>query len=102
MKAARSHDEATAEMLRRDSALAEDYLRAALEEIGEPGGETAFLAALRQVALARGGISGVAQATGMKREAVSRALSPRGNPRLKTLAGILRALGVKLDAQLRG
>lgn len=100
MKAMKSHDEATVEMLKRDPQLAEEYLRAAIEEIGDPGGETAFLAALRQVALARGGISRIAAATGMKREAVSRALSPRGNPTLKTLATVCRAIGVRLDAHI--
>lgn len=71
-----------------------------LEEIDEPGGEAAFLAALRQVAFARGGIAHVAELAGMKREAVSRALSPRGNPTLKTLATLCRAIGVKLDLRL--
>lgn len=100
MKAMKSHDEATVEMLKRDPELAEEYLRAALEEIAEPGGEAAFLAALRQVALARGSITQIAAATGMKREAVSRALSPRGNPTLKTLATVCHAIGVRLDAHI--
>lgn len=100
MKAMKPHDEATVEMLKRDPELAEEYLRAALEEIDEPGGEAAFLAALRQVALARGGITQIAAVTGMKREAVSRALSPRGNPTLKTLATVCRAIGVRLDAHI--
>jgi probable addiction module antidote protein len=100
MKAARSHDEATIEMLRRKPALAQAYLQTALEEIDEPKGEAVFLMALRQVALARGGIARIAEEAGMKREAVSRALSPRGNPTLRTLAGILKALGVRLEARM--
>lgn len=92
MKAARSHDEAMIEMLRDDPAFTAEYLRTALEEIGLPGGETAFLLALRQVAQAQGGITQLAKAAKMKREAVSRALSPRGNPTLKTLAALYRAL----------
>ena len=92
MKASRSHNEAMIEMLRRDPAFAATYLRTALEEINVPGGETAFLAALRQVAQAQGGITRVAKVAKMKREAVSRALSARGNPTLKTLATLYRAL----------
>ncbi len=92
MKASRSHDEAMIEMLRRDPAFAATYLRTALDEIRVPGGEAAFLAALRQVAQAQGGITHVAKAAKMKREAVSRALSVRGNPTLKTLATLYRAL----------
>jgi len=80
--------------------LAEEYLRATLDEIDEPGGEAAFLAALKTVALARGGIADVARAAGMKREAVSRALSPRGNPTLKTLTAVCHAMGVRLDARI--
>lgn len=92
MKAARSHDEAMTEMLRNDPEFTATYLRTALEEISLPGGETAFLAALRQVAQAQGGITQLAKIAKMKREAVSRALSPRGNPTLKTLATLYRAL----------
>jgi probable addiction module antidote protein len=92
MKASRSHNEAVVEMLRRDPAFAAIYLRTALEEMNVPGGEAAFLAALRQVAQAQGGITQVAKAAKMKREAVSRALSARGNPTLKTLAALYRAL----------
>lgn len=92
MKASRSHDEAMVEMLERDPAFAAVYLRSALDEIRKPGGEVAFLAALRQVAQAQGGITQLAELAKMKREAVSRALSVRGNPTLKTLATLYRAL----------
>ncbi|MBI5041211.1 MAG: DNA-binding protein [Gammaproteobacteria bacterium] len=92
MKAARDHDEAMIEMLRNDPEFTASYLRTALEEIGLPGGEFAFLSALRQVAQAQGGITQLAKIAKMKREAVSRALSPRGNPTLKTLATLYRAL----------
>jgi probable addiction module antidote protein len=100
MKASRKHEDATVEMLKQKPELAEEYLRATLEEIDESGGEAAFLAALRNVALARGGITGVAKAAGMKREAVSRALSPRGNPSLRTLTAVCHAMGVRLDAHM--
>lgn len=92
MKAVRDHDEAIVEMLRQNPEFVVSYLRTALEEIGLPGGEQAFLTALRQVAQARGGITQLAKTANMKREAVSRALSPRGNPTLRTLAVLYRAL----------
>lgn len=53
MKASRSHDEVMIDMLRRDPVFAAMYLRLALDEIKIPGGEAAFLAALRQVMHAR-------------------------------------------------
>lgn len=92
MKTSRNHDDAMIDMLQRDPEFAATYLRTALEEISIPGGEAAFLAALRQVAQARGGITRLAKTAHMKREAVSRALSTRGNPTLKTLATLYRAL----------
>jgi len=46
------------------------------------------------------GLNGTHTGTGMKREAVSRALSSRGNPTLKTLATVCRAIGVRLDAHI--
>ncbi len=52
MKASRSHDEATAYLLQQDPSLAEAYMYAALGEVNQPGGESAFLAVLRQLALA--------------------------------------------------
>jgi len=100
MKTSRKHEDATVEMLKREPELAEEYLRATMDEIGEPGGEAAFLAALRNVAQARGSMADVARAAGMKREAVSRALSPRGNPTLKTLIAVCHAMGVRLEARI--
>ncbi len=102
MKASRKHEDATVEMLKLEPELAEEYIRATLEEIDEQGGEAAFLAALRNVALARGSIADIARNAGMKREAVSRALSPRGNPTLKTLTTVCRAMGVRLEARMVG
>lgn len=99
IKASRPHEAATVELLRDDPKMIDDYLRVALDDISEPGGEAAFLMALKHVALARGGIASVAKSSGMKREAVSRALSPRGNPTLRTLTSIMAAMGVRLDAR---
>ena len=73
MKTDRSHDEAVIAMLRRDPALAENYLAAALDEAGEPGGDVALLAALRQIAEAQsGGIAAIAPKTGLSRETLDR------------------------------
>lgn len=33
-------------------------------------------------------------------EMLKRALSPRGNPTLKTLAAVCRAIGIRLDAHI--
>ena len=74
-----SHIEATIEELRADHAFAAEYLRAALEELSDPKHRAAGLLALRDAAEAYGGLATVAQQAGITREALYRALSPRGN-----------------------
>ena len=49
----RPHDEAVVELLREDSAFADEYLAAAMEEVNQDGGYEALLAALRHVAEAQ-------------------------------------------------
>lgn len=67
------------------------YIEAALEE-----DDPAFLAkALGEVARARG-MTQVAKDAGVTREALYRALSEKGDPRLSTLMGVMKALGLKL------
>jgi len=93
--ASRSHDEAVIDMLCADPEFAAEYLKAALEEADEPGGRGALLMALRHVAEAHG-MTKLARSAGVKREALYRALSPKGNPTLKTLSAVLDAVGLKL------
>lgn len=67
------------------------YIEAALDE-----DDPAFLAkALGEVARARG-MTQVAKDAGVTREALYRALSEKGDPRLSTLMGVMKALGLKL------
>jgi probable addiction module antidote protein len=55
--------------------------------------------ALRTIADARGGMSALAEETGLSRETLYRTLSAKGNPRMDTLASILRAFGLRLSVQ---
>lgn len=96
MKASRPHDDAMVELLRVDPAFADDYLAESLEAIDEPGGREALLMALRQVAKAQG-MDSVAERAGIQRESLYRALSPNGNPTLKTLLAILGGAGLRLS-----
>lgn len=72
------------------------YLEAALAEFQEDGHIDALLLALRHLAQAQGGLTSLAQKTHLNRQALYRALSPVGNPRLLTLTAILHALGFRL------
>ena len=55
-----------------------------------------LLIALRHVSEAYG-MAEVAKAAGIKRESLYRSLSPKGNPTLKTLTAVLKAVGLRLD-----
>lgn len=61
-------------------------------------GHAGYIAnALGVVARARG-MTKVAQEAGVTREALYKALSPHGDPRLTTLLGVMKALGIRLTA----
>ncbi|MCG6657340.1 putative addiction module antidote protein [Halomonas campisalis] len=90
----KSHDDAVIEMLRDDPAMAVDYLRAAFDELDEEGGESAFLMALRHVVEAQGGMAVVAERAKLSRESLYRALSPKGNPTLRTMTAVIKATGI--------
>jgi probable addiction module antidote protein len=80
-----------------DPLEAASYLNAAMEE----GDKELFLLALRNVAEARlGGMSKLAEASGLNRESLYRMLSGKGNPELKSLDRLLHALGLKIAVQV--
>ena len=98
MKVSRPHDETMVELLREDAAFADEYLAASMGAIDEAGGREALLMALRQVAQAQGmDADAVAERASIQRESLYRALSPKGNPTLKTLLTILTCAGLRLD-----
>ena len=82
-----------AEHLPDERAIAE-YLTIVLEE-NDPA---ALADALGTVARARG-MTDIAKASGITREALYKALRPNANPRFDTISRVCAALGVKLVAQ---
>ena len=77
----------------KDPKEAEGYLTAALEE----NDIEVFLIALHQVIQANGGVSELATKTHKSRSSLYKALSKRGNPYFKSIADILKALGMHLS-----
>ena len=73
-----------------------EYLAAALEN-PDPD---AFLAAVRDVAKARG-IANVAARAGLGRESLYKTMQPGAKPRFETVRRLLLALDVKLDVAPR-
>lgn len=82
IKLSRPHDDTVVELLRADPAFADEYLSTALDEVNQPGGREALLAALRHIAEAQS-MSTVADRAGIPRESLYRALSTKGNPTIK-------------------
>ena len=85
--------------LRADRELAVEYLKAAMESLANPDDRAAGLLALRTVVEAYGGLGAVAAEAGISRESLYRALSANGNPSLKTLLAVLKAVGMKLSVE---
>lgn len=81
-----------AEFLEDDQAIAE-YLATVIEE-NDPA---LLAAALGDIARARG-MANIAQASGLGREALYKALRPNAQPRFDTIQRVCAALGVKLTA----
>ncbi len=99
IKAAVSHHEREVAELRADQELAVEYLKAAMESLDDPDDRAAGLLALRTVAEAYGGLGAVAAEAGISRESLYRTLSANGNPTLKTLLAVLKAVGMKLSVE---
>jgi probable addiction module antidote protein len=72
-----------------------EYLNAALED-GEP---EVFLLALKDVVDSHGGMNKLATSTSLNRENLYRMLSTKGNPKLKSLRDLVRAMGMQLTVR---
>ena len=92
----RSHDEAMAELFKEDPAFAAESLNQLLQD-GEPAD---LLVALRQMAEAHGGVRAIAKETELNANQLYRTLSPQGNPELRSLSAVLKALGLRLAVQV--
>lgn len=89
----RSHDEAMAEIFRNDPEYALALLNDILENPGDPG---ELLIVLRQMAEAVGGVRQVAKSAQLNPNQLYRTLSRTGNPGVRSLSAILRAMGLRL------
>ena len=94
-----SHHDREIEELRADRELAVEYLKAAMESLDDPEDRAAGLLALRTVAEAYGGLGAIAAQADISRESLYRALSPKGNPTLKTILAVLHAVGMRLSVE---
>ncbi len=77
----------------------DETIAAYLNEAFESGDLKHIGRALGDVARARG-MTEVAKQSGVKREALYRALSEDGHPKLETVLSVCKALGVQLGAKM--
>jgi probable addiction module antidote protein len=90
-----THDEAMAELFKEDPAYALELLNHILED-GEQG---ELLITLRQMTKAFGGVQDVAEKANLNPTQLYRTLSATGNPELRSLSAILKAMGLRLAVQ---
>ena len=93
--ASRSHEDATVESFRKDPAFAAEYLNSVLED----GDQEELMVVLRRMAKALGGVSKLAKEAELNVNTLYRTLSPKGNPELKSLRALLRAMGMQLTVR---
>lgn len=91
----KSHERATVESFRRNPKRAAAYVNAVLAN----GDQDELMMALRRVAEAFGGIQEVADTADLNATTLYRTLSRRGNPELKGLIAILKAMGLRIKVQ---
>lgn len=73
------------------------YLDACIEE--DPGDGSLIRAGLGDIARAKG-MTQLARDTGLARESLYKALSAEGNPEFATIIKVIRALGMRLHAEI--
>lgn len=91
----RTHDDSMAELFRVDPVFAMKYLDHILDE----GDQADLLIALRQMAQAFGGVPAIADKAHLNATQLYRTLSANGNPELRSLTAVLKAMGMRLAIQ---
>ena len=84
-----------AELFHEDPAFAALYLTDLLED----GEQADLLIALRQMARAFGGVASIAGRAHLNPTQLYRTLSAQGNPELRSLTAVLKAMGMRLSVQ---
>jgi probable addiction module antidote protein len=88
----RSHEEATIESFRKDPAFAAELL----SDILADGDQDELMVMLKYLAKAFGGVGKLAGKAEVNVTSLYRTLSKGGNPELKTLRALLKAMGFRL------
>ena len=93
--ASRSHEIATIESFGNDPVFAAQYLDGVLED----GDQKELMLALRRLSEAFGGVPALAVRAELNPTTLYRTLSARGNPELRSVSALLRAMGMRLSVR---
>src|SRR5258708_29290820 len=91
----RPHDDAMVEILSKDPAYAIELVNSILED----GDQAELLITLRQMTKAFGGVQTIAEKANLNATQLYRTLSENGNPELRSLSAILKAMGLRLRSE---
>lgn len=76
----------------------DDYITILFDEYAQSGDTAALLSSLRIVSRVKG-VTRIADAAGMSRKGVQKALSENGNPEFSSVNAIMHAMGYRLSPQ---
>jgi probable addiction module antidote protein len=94
----RTFREVEEEYLRNHPEEIDDYITLLFEEYSESGDATALFTSLRLIGRIKG-VTAIAEAAGLSRKGVQKALSENGNPQFGSVSAIMNAMGYRLTAQ---
>ena len=83
----------------KDENEVESFINAALEQYFEDHNKELFLSTLKEVVMARGGITELSKQAHINRQHVYKMLSSKGNPSFDNIGSLLMALGLKLKVE---
>ncbi len=75
-----------------------DYLSICFEEFAKDNCTPALLSSLRMIARVKG-VTATAEAAGMSRKGLQKALSEEGHPRFESVNAIMQAMGYRLASE---
>lgn len=83
----------------QDDENVKEYINAALEQYFEDHNKELFLASLKEVIQAKGGVTEFSKHAHINRQHIYRMLSDKGNPSFENIGSLLIALGLKLQVE---
>ena len=83
----------------QDEDNVKEYINAALEQYFEDHNKELFLASLKEVIMAKGGVTEFSRQVHINRQHIYKMLSDKGNPSFDNIGSLLIALGLKLQVE---